>query len=596
MKIRVALTTALFLLTPVLCAQDPPEAETQAPEPVVIEVPQTVEEAVKRDMADLKEALANQPADQLKTLLAAWMELVEQQSEEVEKAVAAPRGSDAHKELSARRTDRNTLIDGAKAIVAASAKLASDDASLREITEAASAELAALGEQELQDLATAGTLPDDSAAAEKLDLGILRAELRPLTKAQVEKELEAWLALLQKKSLQVRLVEVASMETEEGDQIDQRNQEAVKARTERDALISRVNVVIDSLEAKAGDVKEARAYVDSVVVAPEITGVRAAWATFRAWLVNPEGGLALAGNIALFLGILIGFKLLASVLGRVIDRGLRTVGKTSDLLRSFLVNSVRKVTMLVGVVIALSQLGVNIGPLVAAIGAAGFVIGFALQGTLSNFASGVMIMMYRPFEIGDAVSAAGVVGKVNSMNLVSTTIRTFDNQSIVVPNTKIWGDVITNITANSTRRVDLTFGIGYEDDIGEAKAVLEKVVGANDKVLADPAPVIEVHELGDSSVNFAVRPWVRTDDYWDVYWAITRNVKEAFDEAGISIPFPQQDVHHHGLGPALPPPKSEPDVKLAAPPKAKPKDKPKGKKGKSDPAPADSEAETQEQN
>jgi len=346
------------------------------------------------------------------------------------------------------------------------------------------------------------------------------------------------------------------MTAEADEDIDRHNEKAVALRSERDALIARVKVVIESLETKTGDVKEAKAYVDSVVVGPEITGVRAAWVTFKSWLLSAEGGLALGISILKFFGILIAFKILASLLGRLIDRGLRTVGKSSDLLRSFMVNSVRKVTMLIGVVIAVSQLGVNIGPVLAAIGAAGFVIGFALQGTLSNFASGVMIMMYRPFEIGDAVSAAGVTGKVNSMTLVSTTIRTFDNQTIIVPNTKIWGDVITNITANPTRRVDMKFGIGYGDDIGKAQSALQSVIEGHPKVLKDPAPVVQVHELGDSSVNFVVRPWAKTDDYWDVYWDVTRAVKEKFDAEEISIPFPQRDVHVHGAALPAPEPQS----------------------------------------
>ena len=191
----------------------------------------------------------------------------------------------------------------------------------------------------------------------------------------------------------------------------------------------------------------------------------------------------------------------------------------------------------------LGMFGVETTSFAAVIGAAGLAVGLAFQGTLSNFASGVMIMLYRPFEIGDAVSTAGVVGKVDGMTLVSTTVKTFDNQTIIVPNSMIWGDVITNITANTTRRVDMTFGIGYQDDIDKAKAVLHEIVESHPKVLKDPEPVIQMHELADSSVNFIVRPWARTEDYWDVYWAVTRQVKERFDAEGISIPYPQRDVH-----------------------------------------------------
>jgi small conductance mechanosensitive channel len=190
--------------------------------------------------------------------------------------------------------------------------------------------------------------------------------------------------------------------------------------------------------------------------------------------------------------------------------------------------------------------------LLAGLGIAGFVIGFALQDTLSNFASGLMILVYRPYDVGDAIEAGGVIGSVSQMNLVSTMIMTFDNQLLVVPNNKIWGDVIRNITNQNTRRVDMTFGIGYSDDVSKAERVLTEIVTSHEKVLEDPAPMIRLHELGDSSVNFIVRPWSKTSDYWDVYWDVTREVKRRFDTEGISIPFPQRDVHiyHDEASPA----------------------------------------------
>jgi small conductance mechanosensitive channel len=204
--------------------------------------------------------------------------------------------------------------------------------------------------------------------------------------------------------------------------------------------------------------------------------------------------------------------------------------------------------MVIGFVVALSALEVNIAPLLAAIGAAGFVIGLALQGTLSNFASGLLILFYRPFDVGDVIDAGGVSGIVDSVSLVSTHIRTFDNKMMIVPNNDIWGGTITNATASETRRVDMVFGIGYDDDVDIAKGILERIVNEHPLVLDDPAPVIQLNELGDSSVNFICRPWAKNSDYWKVYWDITRSVKQEFDRTGISIPFPQRDVHlhHHG--------------------------------------------------
>jgi small conductance mechanosensitive channel len=197
----------------------------------------------------------------------------------------------------------------------------------------------------------------------------------------------------------------------------------------------------------------------------------------------------------------------------------------------------------VGFVVALSMLEINVGPLLAAIGAAGFIIGFALQGTLSNFAAGIMILIYRPYDVGDFVDIGGTFGTVDAMTIVSTTLMTLDNQKVVVPNNMIWGDKITNVTGTDKRRVDMVFGIGYSDNIAKAQRILEDILLKHQAILKDPEPVVKVHELADSSVNFVVRPWVKTENYWNVYWDITKTVKLRFDDEGISIPFPQRDVH-----------------------------------------------------
>jgi small conductance mechanosensitive channel len=204
--------------------------------------------------------------------------------------------------------------------------------------------------------------------------------------------------------------------------------------------------------------------------------------------------------------------------------------------------------MAIGIVMALAALEVSIGPLLAALGAAGFILAFALQDSLSNFASGLMILFFRPFDTGDVVDAGGVSGTVQSLNLVSTTIKTFDNKTMIVPNNKIWGDIITNASGVTERRVDMEFGIGYDDDMDRAQAILEQIVAAHPKVLKEPAPTIKLSALGESSVNFIVRPWVKTADYWAVFWDITREVKRRFDAEDIGIPYPQQDVHLHLAG------------------------------------------------
>jgi len=257
-----------------------------------------------------------------------------------------------------------------------------------------------------------------------------------------------------------------------------------------------------------------------------------------------EQGPRLLFRLLLALFILFSFVQLAKLTQKGVDKGLHSKRFTmSHLLRRMIVSSVRNVIVFIGALIAIQQLGISLAPLLAGLGIIGFIIGFALQDSLSNFASGIMILLYRPFDVGDLVDAGGVSGRVSHMSLVNTTFNTLDNQKLIVPNNIIWQSVITNVTAQRTRRIDLVFGISYKDDIEKAERVLNEVVAADENVLDDPEAVIRVHELGESSVNFVVRPWVKTGVYWDTYGALTKAVKIAFDKEGISIPFPQRDVH-----------------------------------------------------
>jgi len=323
-------------------------------------------------------------------------------------------------------------------------------------------------------------------------------------------------------------------------------------REARTQLLDRLKAVIAELETKTDQedaytlakIQDYRLYMGSVTgITLDVKDTTSAWVAVKGWLTSDEGGLRWARNIALFLGILFAAWVLSKLFSRAVHRGLRMTGRVSKLLEDFLVGAVRWVVMAVGVIMALAALEVSVGPLLAVLGAAGFVIAFALQDSLSNFASGLMILFFRPFDVGDVIDAGGVSGKVTSMNLVSTTIKTFDNKDMVVPNNKIWSDVITNATAVDTRRVDMEFGIGYGDDIDRAQAILEEIVSAHPKALKDPPPTIRMNTLADSSVNFICRPWAKTADYWDVYWDVTKAVKQRFDAEGIGIPFPQRDVH-----------------------------------------------------
>ncbi|UTW44785.1 mechanosensitive ion channel [bacterium SCSIO 12696] len=197
------------------------------------------------------------------------------------------------------------------------------------------------------------------------------------------------------------------------------------------------------------------------------------------------------------------------------------------------------------VIAALSKIGVAATSFVAILGAAGLAVGLALQGSLSNFASGVLILIFKPFKIGDFVELAGTSGSVKEITIFTTELATPDNKKVIVPNSSAMGGNIVNYSAHDTRRVDMVFGIGYGDDIDKARNIIKAILEADDRVLVDPAPAVAVAELADSSVNFNVRPWVATADYWGVFNDVHEQVKKHFDAEGISIPFPQQDVHMH---------------------------------------------------
>jgi len=224
--------------------------------------------------------------------------------------------------------------------------------------------------------------------------------------------------------------------------------------------------------------------------------------------------------------------------------------KVEAMLINFVSSICSALVLLVVIVAALTQLGVDTTSLIALVGAAGLAIGLALQDSLKNFAAGVLLIIFRPFKEGDYVETAGIAGLVEHITIFNCVLRTPDNREVIVPNGAIYSNVITNYSARDTRRIDLTFGIGYDSDLRRAKTVLEELVAADTRILSEPEPVIAVSALADSSVNLIVRPWVRSEDYWNVLWSLTEQVKLRFDDEGISIPYPQMDVHlHRSAGP-----------------------------------------------
>jgi len=250
-------------------------------------------------------------------------------------------------------------------------------------------------------------------------------------------------------------------------------------------------------------------------------------------------GIKIATAIAIYL---IG-KFIIPIIIKVVEKIL-SKSSVEDTLKSFVKSIVKSLLYIMLIIAILSNLGVDTSSFVAILGAITFAIGFALKDSLSNFAAGAMLILFKPFKVGDVVNiAGGTIGGVNLITMFNTTLTTPDNQKIIIPNSLVWGGKIINITAMDTRRVDLVFGIGYGDDMKKAKEIMANVLDNNSKVLKSPAYQIAVSELADSSVNFVCRPWCNTSDYWDVKFSVTEAVKEAFDNQGISIPYPQMDVH-----------------------------------------------------
>jgi small conductance mechanosensitive channel len=253
-------------------------------------------------------------------------------------------------------------------------------------------------------------------------------------------------------------------------------------------------------------------------------------------------------------GLELGLNLLAAIaifyvgrtVARMITNGVRKILQSREvdpILVSFVTSLAHWALMAFVIIAAITKLGVQTASLVALIGAAGLAVGLALQGSLANFAAGVLIVLFRPYRVGDWVEAAGVSGSVVHVQVLTTILKTADNKQIIIPNGQIMNSIITNYTANDTRRIDLVIGVAYDDDIDKVRDTLSQLVDSEARILKDPACQIALSELGENSVNFVVRPWVKSSEYWAVRFDLTEAIKKRFDQEGISFPFPQRDVH-----------------------------------------------------
>jgi len=395
---------------------------------------------------------------------------------------------------------------------------------------------------------------EPGSVAVSVPVEVLEKRLTPLTREELASEAEAVRRLARDKVEELVEAEIAA-QAAAGDEAAALQAQVTRLCTERGELFDRLGTVLNAWESKGGDadaIAEYRQYMSAVTAEGiKTTDASTMLSVARNWITSPEGGIALAFRGA---GLVVAFFLLlvvAKFVSSLAARGLTRVSGLSTLLKNFLTKAAFVGTLVLGLLVVLSMMGLDMGPVFAVVGGASFIIAFAMQSTLSNFAAGLMIMIYKPFDVGNYVNVAGVAGTVKEVNLVSTTLATPDNQVITVPNGNVWGSIITNVTVNETRRVDLVFGIAYDDDAEKAIGIMEEVVKAHPLVLEDPAPVIRMHELADSSVNFICRPWTKTSDYWAVYWDLTQQVKQRFDQEGISIPFPQRDVHvyNHAAAP-----------------------------------------------
>lgn len=234
----------------------------------------------------------------------------------------------------------------------------------------------------------------------------------------------------------------------------------------------------------------------------------------------------------------------ANWFARRVEKFTQRSQKIDTTLAPLLIKSTKIIVIIVTVLAVLNQFGIETASIIAVLGTIGLAIGLALQGTLSNFASGIMLLVLRPFEVGDAVVVGNTTAMVDEIGLFVTEMHTFDNIYVVFPNTKVWGDKIENLTRNSTRRVDMEFGIHYDDNMDTAMSIIKEILNSDERILAEPEPLIAVGTLADSSVNIRVRPWTQTENVWPLRYDLTKRIKQQFDEEGITIPFPQRDVHH----------------------------------------------------
>ena len=386
---------------------------------------------------------------------------------------------------------------------------------------------------------------------ERLELLLL-----PLTEKQLSAASEAWQRIVQEQTQDVVNATLRVLEMD-GETADLFRGNVAKLSEERRHLFDNFALVLNDWQKKGGNADEIaiyRAYRSSIII-DEIRNedVETLRQRILKWLTARDGGIEVGIDAAVVVMSLLSLLFMAKIIRSVTRRLMGRVNGMSLLMASFLGGLFYWLTLIIGLILVLSFLGMDVAPLFALVGGASFILAFAMQETIANFFSGLMIMLNKPFDEDDYVDFEGfAAGTVKQTNLISTTISTVDNKIVVIPNNRVWHSVITNVTASATRRVDMVFGISYSDSIGDAIKLLEELVAAHPLALEAPEPIICVGELADSSVNLLCRPWSNSEDYWTLYWDMQQLVKERFDIEGISIPFPQRSVHLDRSDPEAP--------------------------------------------
>ena len=404
--------------------------------------------------------------------------------------------------------------------------------------------------QETADAKEAVEVEQDELLDEVVDTSISGEDLEillvPLTAEELSDVAGTWQGIVRTQLEEVAQINLGLRTASEEQEDDLRSQLASLSDS-GSALLNNYRLVLEAWTLKGAKAEDLQPHSDYILAlkagALKTTDFQTLFQNAWAWLFSWEGGV---GLLMAVLGVLLAvwaMMFVARMVRRVTERGLEKIPTISRMLKRFIATAVFWAVFVLGILVVLALFGVNVTPLFAVLGGLSFILGFALQETLGNLASGLMIMVLKPFDTGDYIQVGGSSGFVDEMSVVSTKIRTFDNQIIIVPNSKIWGDVITNVSASEERRVDLVFGIAYSDNAAQAIDVLKELVSKHELCLKTPEPEVFVGELGDNSVNIFCRPWSKSDDYWTVYWDLTGQAKERFDEEGISIPFPQRDVH-----------------------------------------------------